>query len=408
VSAPADSGFGPHRPGDEFDPTTDEARRDPHALYRDLRARCPVAHSDAWGGFWTVTRRADIERVVTDPEVFSSRFGIIVPRNPASGRRPPLHYDPPEHTRFRRAINPVFRKDRLDWLEPYVRTVAGELIDRAVAAGAADGFTGLAAPLCGRTLVELLGIPGDLRDQAMAHTQAFEDAQFDFDGERVERENKLLYELCRQVVVERRRQRRDPDRDLVSGLLAVVDAGVRGPKADDEIVVGSLRQILVAGHGAPALVLAAAVGHVAGDGALQRSLRRRPALVPAAVEELLRLHTPNQGFARTVQRDVELGGRTIPAGAVVTVPYTSANRDEAVFDRPDELVLDRGEGHLAFGFGVHVCPGSHVGRVQIRVALEELLARTASFASAGPPAYAPFPVHGPRSLPLRLEPGALS
>jgi cytochrome P450 len=388
-------------PGDDFDPTTDAARRDPHAVYRDLRARCPVAHSDAWGGFWTVARRADIERVVTDPEVFSSRFGIIVPRNPASGRRPPLHYDPPEHTAFRRAINPVFRKDRLDWLEPYVRAVAAELIDRAVAAGSADGFTGLAAPLCGRTLVELLGIPGDLRDQAVAHTQAFEDAQFDFDGERVERENTLLYELCRQVVAERRRQPREPDRDLVSGLLAVVDSG---GAVEDEIVVGSLRQILVAGHGAPSLVLAAAVGHVAGDDALQRALRSRPGLVPAAVEELLRLHTPNQGFARTVQRDVELGGRTIPAGAVVTIPYTSANRDEAVFDRPDELVLDRAEPHLAFGFGVHVCPGSHVGRVQMRVVLEELLARTASFGPTGEPAYAPFPVHGPRSLPLWLEP----
>jgi cytochrome P450 len=404
VSAGPDSAFGPRPPGDEFDPTTDAARRDPHALYRELRARCPVAHSDAWGGFWTVTRRADIERVVTDPEVFSSRFGIIVPRNPASGRRPPLHYDPPEHTVFRRAINPVFRKDRLDWLEPYVRAVAAELIDRAVAAGSVDGFTGLAAPLCGRTLVELLGIPGDLRDQAVAHTQEFEDAQFDFDGERVERENKLLYELCRQVVVERRRRPRDPDRDLVSGLLAVVAA----TGADDEIVVGSLRQILVAGHGAPALVLAAAVGHVAGDGALQQALRARPARVPAAVEELLRLHTPNQGFARTVQRGVELGGRTIPAGAVVTIPYTSANRDEAVFDRPDELVLDRDEPHLAFGFGVHVCPGSHVGRVQMRVVLEELLARTASFVPTGEPAYAPFPVHGPRSLPLRLESAALS
>ena len=389
--------------GAEFDPTTEDVRRDPHALYRDLRARCPVAHTDAWGGFWAVTRRADIEAVVTDPEVFSSRFGIIVPRNPASGRRPPMHYDPPEHTVFRKAINPAFRKDHLGWLEPCVRVVAGDLIDRALAAGTVDGFAGLASPLCGSVLVELLGIPYDLRDEAVAGADAFEQAQFDFDGARVEQLNRMLYELCRQVVVARRRRPRPPERDLVSGLLTVELDGV---PIDDETAAGSLRQILVAGHGAPALVLAAAIGHLAGDPELQQRLRCEPALVPAAVEELLRLYTPNQGFARTVQRDVELGGRTIPAGDVVTVPYTSANRDEAVFDRPDDLVLGRPEHHLAFGYGVHLCPGSHVGRVQMRVALTELLARTMSFTAAGEPSYAPFPVYGPRALPLRLVPAA--
>jgi cytochrome P450 len=387
--------------GHEFDPTTDEVLADPHALYRDLRARCPVAHTDAWGGFWTVARRAEIEQVVTDPAVFSSRFGIVVPRNPASGRRPPMHYDPPEHTVFRRAINPVFRKDRLDWLDGFVGRAADELLDGILAVGTADAFTELAAPLCGRTLGELLGLPEELRAAAMAHTAAFEHAQFDFDGARVERENLALYDLCRAAVAERRRRPLDPDRDLISGLLAVE---IDGGPVDDETVAGSLRQIVVAGHGAPALALAAAIGHLAGEADLQDRLRRQPPMVPAAVEELLRLHTPNQGFARTVQRDVELGGRRIPAGAVVTIPYTSANRDEAVFDRPDELVLGRGGHHLAFGYGVHLCPGSHVGRVQMRITLTRLLARTAAFAPAGAPVPAPFPVHGPRSLPLRFTP----
>jgi cytochrome P450 len=385
----------------EFDPTTESAKRDPHALWRDLRARCPVARSDAWGGFWAVTRRADIEAVVTDPATFSSRFGIIVPRNPASGRRPPMHHDPPEHTAYRRAINPSFRKDRLGWLDATVRAVAAERIRRALPAGACDGFTDLAVPVCGETLVELLGIPDGLRADAIAHTTAFEEAQFDFDGERVERENLYLYDLCRQVVAERRRRPRPPETDIVCGLLA---AEVDGEVLDDETAAGSLRQILVAGHGAPALALAAAIGHLAGDPDLQDLLRGRPSLVPAAVEELLRLHTPNQGFARTVQRDVVLGGRAIPAGATVAIPYTSANRDEDAFDRPDDLVLDRPEPHLAFGFGVHVCPGSHIGRVQLRATLEELLARTSSFSEAGEADYAPFPVHGPRRLPLALEP----
>jgi cytochrome P450 len=381
----------------DFDPTTGDFRRDPHSGYRHLRAACPVARTDAYGGFWAVTRRADIEAVVTDPTTFSSRYGIIVPRNPASGRRPPMHYDPPEHTAWRRALNPVFRKDRLGWVAPFVRRVARTLVDAAVQAAHIDAFSALASPLCGETLAELLGLPRELRPTLLAHSAAFEEAQFDFDGARVEHENLVLYDLCRQVVAVRRRHPRDPDRDLVSGLLG---ARPDGRPVDDELVAGSLRQIVVAGHGAPALALAGAVHHLAVDRELQDLLRRSPGLIPAAVEEMLRLHTPNQGFARTVQRDVELGGRLIRTGEMVAIPYTSANRDEAVYDRPDEVVLGRDGHHLAFGFGVHVCPGSHVGRVQMTVALEELLGRTDAFVADGEPAWAPFPVHGPRSLPI--------
>jgi cytochrome P450 len=389
----------------EFDPTTGEARRDPHTMFRELRANCPVAHSDAFGGFWAVTRWSDIEAVVTNPEVFSSRHGIIVPRNPASGRRPPMHYDPPEHTRYRKAINPPFRKDRLDWLEPRLREEAARLVTAAVAAGRVDAFAELASPLCARSVTALLGLPDHLAGPMGEHAAAFELAQFDFDARRVEEENLLLYEWCREVVADRRQHPRSPDTDIVCGLMEAAD--------DDEIAAGGLRQILVAGHGAPALVMTAAIGHLAGDADLQDHLRADPTLVPAAVEELLRLHTPNLGFARTVTRDVEVGGRTIPAGDVVTIPYTSANRDERVYERPDEVVLDRpppratagvSARHLAFGHGVHVCPGAHVGRVQTRVVLEELLARTSGFTLAGEPEYAPFPVHGPRSLPLQLEP----
>jgi cytochrome P450 len=387
--------------GSDFDPTEPDNVADPHAMYRDLRERCPVAHSEAYGGFWTLTSWADIEVAVTTPEVYSSQFGIIVPRNPASGRRPPMHYDPPEHTAYRKAINPAFRKDRLTRMEPALRESAQELVGAALDAGRIDGFVDLTSPFCARSVMALLNVPEHLAADMSEHGSAFEHAQFCFDKERVEAENVVLYGLARELVAWRKEHPLDPDEDIVSGLLA---GAVGGEPLDDEVVAGSFRQILIAGHGAPALVLASALRHLADDVVLQQRLRDEPALITDAVEELLRLFTPNQGFARTLMRDVEVGGRTIPQGDVVTIPYTSANRDAAVFDRPDEVVLGRPERHVAFGFGVHVCPGSHVGRVQTRILVEEVLARTSVIEVVGEPVYAPFPVYGPMHLPIALHP----
>ena len=398
-------------PGHEFDPTTDTVRADPHGLYRSLRARCPVAHSEAYGGFWIATQRADIERITTDPVTFTSRHGIIVPRNPASGRRPPLHFDPPDHTVFRTAINPAFRKDRLRRLEPVLADRARELAEEVAARGHFDGFADLASPLAATTVGHLLNLPEGLFEPMTRHAARFELAQFAFDAEEVERENQVLYRLSRELVAERRANPLDPEEDLVSGLLAVDLTRTElapGPDTDpgaaaealEEIVAGSVRQLVVAGHGAPALVLASAIGHLADDPDLQDRVRRRPELLDGVMEELLRLHTPNQGFARTATAEVELGGRTIPAGSLIAIPYTSANRDEAVYDRPDEVVPERSERHLAFGFGVHVCPGAHLGRLQTSLALSALLTATTAIERTGPATWAPFPVHGPSRLPL--------
>jgi cytochrome P450 len=387
--------------GSDFDPTEPDNVADPHAMYRRLREGCPVAHSDAYGGFWTLANWADIEVAVTTPEVYSSQFGIIVPRNPASGRRPPMHYDPPEHTAYRKAINPSFRKDRLTRMEPALWESARELVDAAVDARELDGFVDLTSPFCARSVMALLNVPDHLAADMSAHGSAFEHAQFRFDKERVEEENVVLYGLARDLVAHRQEHPLDPDEDIVSGLLA---GAVDGQPLDPEIVAGSFRQILIAGHGAPALVLASAIRHLADDVDLQQTLRDDPVLIPDAVEELLRLHTPNQGFARTLMCDVEVGGRTISQGDVVTIPYTSANRDASVFERPDDVVLGRAERHVAFGFGVHVCPGSHVGRVQTRILLEELLSRTSAIEVVGEPVYAPFPVYGPMHLPIALHP----
>ena len=146
--------------------------------------------------------------------------------------------------------------------------------------------------------------------------------------------------------------------------------------------------------------------HLARDGELQELLRAEPARIPAAIEELLRLHTPYRGFARTPTRDVVIGGRVIPEDEPVTMVYSSANRDEAVFEAPDEFRFDRPNirDHLAFGKGPHQCAGSGLVRLELRIFLEELLGRTSQIAIDGEIEMTRLPELGPVSTPVRLTP----
>ena len=390
--------------GRDFDPDDPAGLADPEALYGPLRAACPVAHSGRYGGFWAVTRYQDVQRVMRDPGTFTSSKGIVIPQNPASGRRPPLHYDPPEHSAYRKVISPVFRRERLRWLEPAVRSLATAQLAAAQLAGARQGsavielYGQFCSPFTARVVCLLLNIPPDLVGDFTVHVDAFEDAQRRRDRTVIETENLYLYELCRQVVARRSASPLDPAEDMVSALLA---AQVDGQPVTPEVTAGSLRQIVVAGHGAPALVLASAALHLARDRALQQRLRAEPTLIPAFAEEMLRLHTPNVGFARTTTRPVRIGDRDIPAGTPVAVVLPAANQDPAVFRRPGEVDLTRREHHLAFGDGPHTCPGAVPGREELVAGLAALLT-AAPFEVAGDVEFSPWPTAGPTRLPLRL------
>ena len=388
--------------GHEFDPDDPAGLADPEGLYGRLRARCPVAHSGSYGGFWAVTRYRDVQRVMRDPATFSSSKGIVIPRNPASGRRPPLHYDPPEHTAYRKVISPVFRRERLRWLAPAVAALAEDVVSQLP--GETELYGDFCSPYAARVVCLLLNVPDDLAGQFAVHMDLFEDAQRRRDVPVIEAENQVLYGLCREVAARRAARPLDPADDMLSALLAATMTGtVDGGPVTTETAVGSLRQIVVAGHGAPALLLASAALHLAGDAALQERLRAGPGLVPAFAEEMLRLHTPNVGFARTAARPVRLGGRDIAAGDPVAVVLPAANRDPEVFDRPGELDLGRRERHLAFGDGPHVCPGAAPARDLLVAGLRALL-RRAPLTLAGDVTFSPWPTAGPTRLPLRLGP----
>jgi cytochrome P450 len=224
-----------------------------------------------------------------------------------------------------------------------------------------------------------------------------------FDNAAMKDTSYVLYDMARELIAQRKGRPLAEDDDPVSALLAV---RVEGEPLPDEMIVGTVRQVLVVGIVAPMVMVGSMALHLARDRALHTKLRANPALVGAAVEEFLRLYTPYRGFARTPRRDVTLGGREIAAGEPVALTYASANRDESVFADPDRFILDRdniGE-HLAFGRGPHFCAGAHLARLELRVALEELLAATSALEPAGEVLYCPYPEIGPYQAPMRLLP----
>ncbi|HLH70366.1 MAG TPA: cytochrome P450 [Candidatus Dormibacteraeota bacterium] len=382
-----------------FDPQDPALAADPHTTFAQLRRHCPVAWTDRWGGFWALTRYDDLVAVAGDHRTFSNAVQNVVPHVPRPGPRlAPLNVDPPEHTRRRRAINPTLKPRRVARLKPAIRRSTVELLAPLVERGEADLVRELAFPLPAYVLADYLGVPGAeglrMRVATERYTRALEEGSV----EEVARATAEMTGFVRRLVAERRARPRDPERDLTTGLLAS-----QADDGDDLVTVESIRQVIAAGTIGVTLALASAIRHLAERGDHQELLRRRPDLIPAAVEELLRLYSPNLGFARTATRDVELRGRRVRAGDVVALVYASGNRDETVFPDPDQLVLGRPREHLAFGHGVHKCPGAPLARLEIQVALEELLRRTSSFELTGPVTWSRWPEYGPTSLPMRLE-----
>ena len=387
----------------DFDPLDSDFARDPHATWARLRTACPVARGARWD-FWALTRYDDIVAASSRPAIFTSSLGIVVPANPVSGRRAPLHFDPPEHARYRRPLNALLRDERIEARESRIRELAIERVEPFVAAGGGELMFEVSSPFVGLVFAEFLNIDRELAEEINAAGERFETAQAHFDTETAEAENQALYAICRTLVTERKAAPLDPEEDVVSALLA---ARVDGEPLADELIAGSVRQLLIAAHVAPTALIGSAVLHLARDSAFQSELRADPRRIPAVVEEFLRLYAPNQGFARTATEDVEIRGRTIREGERVALVLPSANRDPAIFEDPEGFDPDRDPNpHLAFGHGPHKCPGATAGRLEVRIVLEELLARTESFATAGDPVMLGWPVFGPELLPLSCAPRA--
>jgi cytochrome P450 len=386
----------------DFDPLQPETFDSPHEVYRGLRAKCPVAHSEAWGGFWALTRHADVAAAAADATTFVTSVQNVVPKVAFTGRRPPLHLDPPEHTPYRRALAPLLTERKVSALTPVIREICRDLLSKMVEKGGGDVVAEFSAHMPIATFAHWMNLEPDAVAKLTDVGQRYNIAVQSNDMDATKEASAILYEMARSIVADRQANPMPTDEDATSALLAV---RVDGEPLPVEMVIGTIRQVLVVGIIAPSVMIGSMTVHLSRDRALQDRLRADPSLVPAAVEEMLRLYTPYRGFARTALEDVTIGGRTIPAGEAIALVYASANRDEEVFEDSDTFRLDRPnmKDSLAFGRGAHSCVGAALARLELQIGLEELLRAAPGFHLVGEPVQTRMPEIGALSAPIAFE-----
>jgi cytochrome P450 len=384
---------------EDYNPLVKEEFDTARTEYARLRGVCPVAHSDAYGGFWALTKYEDVQRVFSDPATFITSVQNVVPKVAFSGRRPPLHFDPPEHTPYRSALNPLLSDEKIRLLAPAIRSCIRNELLPLLARGRGDICGEFASTFQVKVFSIWMNLPKELEAQLAEAGPAFVKAVESAQPELMKETSLVLYDMARSLVAMRKAAPMDPAQDPVSSFLAVHHEGAPLP---DEMVVGAIRQVLVVGIVAPMIMIGNMAIHLARDKQLQAQLRASPELIPAAVEEFLRLYTPYRGFARTARKDVVIGGRTILKDEAIALIMASANRDESVFPNPDEFDLNRPNirDHLAFGRGPHYCAGTALARQELQIALDELLKNTTDFDLDGEILMSPFPELGPWFVPM--------
>ena len=385
----------------DFDHTDPAWVGDPFPIWDDLRARCPVAHSDRYGGVWLPTRHEDVSAIAYDTDHFSSR-GVVVAEvkpqaEPPIGGAPPITSDPPFHAFARRLLLPAFAPRPIQALEPVTRQLCRDLLDRIGDATECDAAVDYAQDIPPAVIARMLGLPPEDDERFRGFIHDVLESITDDEEAVMGKEEGLDSYLDRHIAdhVEH------PRDDLISYLL---DVEIEGTRLSPEHVRGTVLLLLIAGIDTTWSAIGAALWHLATHADDRHRLAAEPELMGQAVEELLRAYAPVT-MARIVAEDTELGGRRMAAGDWVLLPFPAANRDPEVFEDADRVVLDRAVNrHAAFGLGIHRCLGSNLARMELTVALEEWMARFPDFELAEPDAvtWSAGQVRGPRRLPVRL------
>jgi cytochrome P450 len=370
---------------------------DPYSIWNELRQKCPVAHTDRFGGVYLPTRYKDIRDIAYDTAHFSSRKVAVRETHPPNDRgAPPITSDPPRHRLARMVLLQPFTPQAVARHEPRTRAICNELIDAFIARGACDAAVEYAQHIPVKVIARMLGVPeadGDLfRSWINATLQ-----EGVTDDAVLIRGLVEMTEYFRPYVLERRER---PGDDLISHL--VQQKYEDGRTLTDNHVLGSLRLLLVAGIDTTWSGIGSCIWHLATHAEDRRRLVHEPSLMPTAIEEFLRAYAPVT-MAREVIEETEVGGCPFKPGQMVMLSFPAANRDPAMFPDADKVVIDRKQNrHAAFGLGVHRCIGSNLARMELTVAVEELLKRIPEFGLAGPVTWSEGTVRGPRRLPIRF------
>jgi cytochrome P450 len=353
----------------DFDVHDPAMADDPYLTYARLRQSCPVGRSDKHGGFWILSKYEDIAEVCRQPEIFSSNPAAI-PANMGQARpMVPLEADPPDHTRYRRILAPVFSPGGAAKLEGEIRRAVTMLIDGFIERGSCDLIGDFSAQLPPIVFLQFMQWPMEDAPKFLEWTDRIirgDEGSVDDAGIR-ERAGTELYGYFAQMMAARAENRED---DFVSYLMSASFGGER-PLTQFE-VLDIVFNFLIAGLDTTNAALGNAFSYLATRPDQRDRLVADPSSIPTAIEEFLRWDSL-LATGRTVTQDVTVGDTRMRKGDRVMILFGSAGRDEDVFDRADEVVLDRDPNrHFGFGHGPHRCPGSHLARVELRVAFEEL------------------------------------
>lgn len=371
-----------------WDPRDPAVLKDQRAAYDEMRGRCPAAHSEFLG--WSLFTHDDVKRVVTDPETFSSETRrIAVPNG----------MDPPAHTAYRAALAPYFTPERMAGFEPTTRQIASRLLDATTGTGEIEAIDAFVNPFAHQAVCAFMGWPVEHWNRVSEWTHGNQEAAFRRDREAGAR---LAHEFETYVteIIEARRSDGSTS-DLMGELTR---ATVDGRPLTNEEIVSALRT-WTAGHGTVAAALGIVIGYLAADTGLQDRLRADPRLLDRAIDEILRTDGPLVSNNRTAARDVEIDGQPIRAGERISVIWIAANRDPQAFADADRVDVDRDPAdNLLFGSGIHRCLGEPLARLNLRVAVDELLRRPERFELAVTRELARhrYPSNGLAELPLRL------
>jgi cytochrome P450 len=379
---------------------SDAARRNPYPLYNQIRSASPVLHEPR-SGLWILFDYDSVKRALTDHETFSSSHGPVEWM---------IFLDPPRHSKLRGLISQAFTPRSVTNLEPRIREISHELLDRTVNGGKMDLAEDFSIPLPMAVIAEMLGIPIADRPRFTRWNDAILNMSYtvpasapldgvinDFRAATVEM-NEYLTDLLAQ-------RRASPKDDLLTRL---VQAELDGEKLTQQEILGFFQLLLLAGSETTTnLINNAVLCFIENPEQLAR-LRAAPGLLPSAIEEVLRHRSPLQWMFRVTTRAVEMHGQAIPAGKVVLAMIGSANHDPKQFPAADRFDIGRDPNpHVAFGHGIHFCLGAALARVESRIALTEFLQRVDNLELASADPWEPrkgLHVHGPTRLPIRFQP----
>jgi len=389
----------------DFSHLEPEWAADPYPIQDELRQRCPIAHTGRFGGGWLPTRYEDVSAIAYDTERFSSRAIVMSNFRPPKeiapiGGSPPISSDPPFHHDARKLLLPAFTKTAVGRQEAATRAFCHSLIDGFEGRDVVDAAADYAQHIPMRVIADMLGFPPEDGPQFRVFVENTLEGINLPPEERIERMTALFDYLMDQV-----HDHLDNPRDDLTSYL--INAELYGRKLEPSHVVGTLVLLLIAGIDTTWSAIGSSLWHLARNPADRERLVTQPELLPTAMEEFLRAYAPVT-MARLVREDMHWRGVEMKAEDWILLSFPAANRDAAQFDRAGEVIIDREVNrHAAFGLGIHRCVGSHLARMELRVALEVWLERVPEFslADAAVVTWSTGQIRGPRSLPLRIGTG---